>query len=459
MSLPESPLPPVTAAQVLKAHPFLDPHLSDNDPGVLRHLYRLYLRMRGSESAYNDFLNQVLRPVGEDRPLQSNLVTAGYYMNEALHYTNELLLLMPPEARPLVAPHQDVVRCNDVLELLTMIFAPDDPRRSFEAQRKLYLTKLFFDVDHCLEVQRGNEHREYFEGLIQRTVFATVKESRRVEVCYAIRPDGQSMEYSLGRSRPGQECWSFDLQEVQVGRDGRPSHLHVYFYSCRFKREVIPFQYEQGSPRYELHPMEIWPGLTKRRSASIVSKMIRKGESDPKSITDLIGAMFIVENGDELETLREYIYDLLGGVFRVKHVVDTSTRGEDRALLNPQSGFGYKVHKSEIDVLYNSERNPAPLPYLFTVELQLYTLENYLRTIHSHHYANHQELKRRQFLQGLLPYLFPEEIYGAEVVRQALAGPAPEEPVRRATAGGSSESSTGPAPGSPPSSSKELSSR
>lgn len=413
---------PTPADAILQAHPFLDPRLSESQPAVLRNLYKRYLEMRENVDAYNDFLNRILRPVGEKRPLQSNLVSASYYMNEAVHYVNELLTMMPPAARAELAPRPSVQRAGDLLELLGMVFGSDDPRLAYEAQRKLYLTKLFFDVDHCLDVQRGNEHREHFERLMRSAVFSRVTETRRVEVCFAIRPDGQSMEYSLGRTRPGQECWSFDLQEVELERDKRPTQLHVYYYACRFKREVIPFQYEKGADRYELAPTELWPGLTKRRSASIVSKMIRKGEGDPKSIKDLIGAMFIVENPVELDNLRESLYDLLGGIFRVKNVVDTTARGEDRSLLNPYSGMGYKVYKCEVDILYNSERNPAPLPYFYSVELQLYTLENYLRTIHSHHYANHQALKRRQFLQGLLPLLFPEEIYGKSVIEQALRG-------------------------------------
>ena len=434
------PLPPGTPDAILQAHPFLDPKLSASQPSVLRHLYKRYLEMREHTEIYNDFLNRILRPVGEHRPLQSNLVTAGYYMNEAVHYVNELLSMVPPSARGDLTPRPEVVRSGDVLELLSMIFGSDDARLSFEAQRKLYLTKLFYDVDHCLDVQRGNEHREHFERMIRSSVFSKVTETRRVEVCFAIRPDGQSMEYSLGRTRPGQECWSFDLQQIELDRDQRPTQLHVYYYACRFKREVIPFQYERGAEHYELAPTELWPGLTKRRSASIVSKMIRKGEGDPKSIKDLIGAMFIVENPVELETLRETIYDLLGGIFRVKNVVDTTMRGEDRSLLNPYSGVGYKVYKCEIDILYNSERNPQPLPYFYTVELQLYTLENYLRTIHSHHYANHQALKRRQFLQGLLPVLFPEEIYGRDAIDLALVEAEKEvefpDPTAPAQAGG-----------------------
>jgi hypothetical protein len=55
-------------------------------------------------------------------------------------------------------------------------------------------------------------------------------------------------------------------------------------------------------------------------------------------------------------------------------------------------------------------------PYFFPVEVQIYTMETYLRTIHAEHYASHQALKKRQFLLGLVPYLFPAAIYGEEPI-------------------------------------------
>jgi hypothetical protein len=413
---------------VLQGHPFLDPNLSENRPSILRYLYKLYLQMSRSEAEYNAFLNRLLHPAGEERPLESNLATAGYYINEATHYVRDLLELIPEKSRGTVAPHPHIARCSDVLELLSMIFGQPDRLISFEAQRKLYLAKLFFDVDHCWEVQRGGEHKEYLEEILEHEVFSNVAATRRVEICYSLGPDGETINYSVGRLGAGQECWAFDLQQIEMLREGRPIRLNVYFYSCRFKREVVPYEYRRGAERYSLIPTESWPGTSMRRSASIVSKMIRKGESDPRSSRDLIGAMFIVENLNELELLKELLFDVFGGFFRVKSVVDTVSRGEDRLLLNPQSGAGYKVYKVEVDMLYNPVRNPQPMPYFFTVEIQLYTLENYLRTIHSLHYASHRRLKRRQFLEGLVPYLFPPVVYGEEVVRDLTGSLDPSEP-------------------------------
>jgi len=412
-----------------ESHPLLDPSLPENNPEVLRHLYRRFLKIKESQEAYNDFLNLVFHPIGEKRPLQANLTTAAYYLNEAVSFIGELLLMVPQEARGHLTPLPVVMGCPDILELLTLIFESRDTRAAFEAQRKLYLSKLFFDVDHYWEVQRGNEHKEFFESLLQREIFSRTVGRKKIEICYAIGPDGESMEYSVGPNGTNQECWSFDLREIDYVRAGRPVKFNIYYYSCRFKREVIPYQYSRGSEHYQLTPTEIWPGLSKRRSASIVAKMIRKGESDPRWIEDLIGAMFIVENLYEVESLKESLFDALGGIFRVRNVVDTLTSRKDQSRLNPWSGQGYEVYKADVDILYNPPRQKLPMPYFFTAEIQMYTLESYLRTIHSSHYASHQALKRRQFLGGLVPFLFPEKIYGQELARAlAQEAAAPEKP-------------------------------
>jgi len=63
---------------------------------------------------------------------------------------------------------------------------------------------------------------------------------------------------------------------------------------------------------------------------------------------------------------------------------------------------------------------------MFSVEVQIYTVEGFLRTVHSRHYASHQRLKLRQFLIALLPSLFPREIYGDTAI-----DPLPQEPRAR----------------------------
>ncbi|MCB9465759.1 MAG: hypothetical protein H6682_18860 [Candidatus Eisenbacteria bacterium] len=423
-------------SQAFEAHPFLDPEISVNRPDILRYLYNQYLDVIRSRDKYNGFLNTLLHPAGEERLLEANLATSAYYMNEAMHYIQSLLDMVPVGPRETVEPMSQVLDCSDFQELLTLIFNATDPRLAYEARRKLYLTKLFFDVDHSWEVQRGAEHKDHVEAVLEQDLFAHVSERRTVEMCYALGNDGETIVLGADQIQPGQECWAFDLQQVEMLRDGRPVRLNVYYYSCRFKREVVPYQYRKGRELYHFAESELFPAMERRRSASIVSKMLRKGESDPRWIRDLIGVMFIVENLSELEDLKELLFDRFGGHFRVKNVVDTQLNPEDRLRLNPQSGIGYKVYKAEMDILYNSRRHPQPQPYLFTAEIQLYTLENYLRTLHSAHYANHQALKRRQFLEGLVPVLFPAQIYGDEAVRRLVEAAAPVPTVGRNGNGG-----------------------
>ncbi|MBD3161168.1 MAG: hypothetical protein GF346_03205 [Candidatus Eisenbacteria bacterium] len=399
------------------AHPLLDPSLSETDPTAFRMLYKKYLGILQGSQRYNDLLNKMLYPPEEERDLQTNLRTSRYYLREAMQYISGLVQLMPPAARPLVEPNPEVRECSDILELLSMIFANSDARIRFEAQRKLYLSKLFFDVDHSRDVQDGADHKRAFEALLQENLFNGVTSTDRMQVCFAIARDGVSIDYTIGRrERPGEECWNFDVQEIQLMHHGWPIRLHVYFYSCRFKKEVIPYQYRRGETHYALRPTEIWEGLERRRSGSIVSKMIRTGQNDPQQIKDLIGAMFIVHNLVEVEHLKEILVDLFGGPFRVKNVVDTLGGKGQETRLNPFTGSGYRVFKFELDVLHRSKKTPDAPPYFFPVEVQIYTLETYLRTIHSEHYASHQALKRRQFLLGLVPYLFPSKVYGEEPV-------------------------------------------
>lgn len=414
------------------AHPLLDPSLSETNPTAFRMLYKRYLGILQGSDRYNDLLNKMLFPIGEERALQSNLELARYYLNEAMQYTVSLIQIMPPQARAVVDTVPEVRNCTDMMELLSMIFGNTDERVRFEAQRKLYLSKLFFDVDHCREVQDGVAHKECFESLLATHLFSGVVEKKELDINFGIGPDGLSMEYSIGNSTgPGKEHWTFDMQEIQLLHQGWPIRLHIYFYSCRFKKEIIPYQYRKGEKHYALHPIEIWSELDRRRSGSIVSKMIRTGVNDPRQIKDLIGAMFIVENLMEVEHLKEVLVDLFGGPFRLKNVVDTLGDTVQRAQLNPYTGAGYKVFKCELEVLYRNPKAPDSPPYFFPVEIQIYTLEGYLRTIHTEHYANHQALKRRQFLLGLAPYLFPSSVYGEEPIRQCLA-----EGVRAGAVGG-----------------------
>ncbi|MBD3334586.1 MAG: hypothetical protein GF355_03635, partial [Candidatus Eisenbacteria bacterium] len=180
------------------AHPYLDPDLPSSDPRLLRSLYRQYLRIRGDDASYNTFLNKLLRPSGVDRPLQENLREAREFLAETGPYLHGLVALLPPDVREPLSPLPDVEECDDVRELLTMVFEGNDYRRVFEAQREIYLSKLFFDVDHTWEIQRGLVHKRYFESLMDLHILQHTESERNLDICFNMHADGVAIEYTVG---------------------------------------------------------------------------------------------------------------------------------------------------------------------------------------------------------------------------------------------------------------------
>jgi hypothetical protein len=399
------------------AHPMLDPHFLERDPVITRAFRAAHEGMAGGEDAYNRYLNRLLNPIDRPHPLSENLEAARRYFVDVNAYLNEVRSLLPADARRSLTMDAEVAARSDVQGLLDLVFRGDTPRIRFEAQRKIYLAKLLFDIDHDPGVQKGPFHKEYFEDVLERELWVGTKRMKAVDLFFELAEDGMRVKICTRRSHLGQERWRFYMTRL-ARRGARP--VHIYHYACRFKREVAGFRYHEGKAEYEIEEQPIWATLHERRSGSILSKMIRKGEVHPSQIQDIIGAMFIVRNAREVDALQEVLFSIFGGPLRWKNTVNTIRFPGDRALLNAQSGKGYEVLKGDVDVLCHAGQNGRP-PYLYSVEVQIYTLEGFLRTVHSRHYASHQRLKLRQFLEGLLPALFPVEIYGRETVRLCLA--------------------------------------
>jgi hypothetical protein len=407
---------PSTLEPDYSAHPMLDPQFLDRDPISSRVLARYYLAMSKSEDDYNRHLNPLLNPLERSQTLARNLETARRYLVDVNAYLREILQLLDAPARKPLAMDAEVAARNEVLGLLDLAFRGETPRVKFEAQRKLYLAKLFFDIDHDPGVQMGPVHKAYFDEVLDKALWSHATRAKRIDLFYELAEDGMHITVNTRRTGPNQEKWSFHLTPVRR-RGRRP--IHVYHYSCRFKREVAPFRYRRGEATYEFREKPIWETLHERRSGSILSKMIRKGEVHARKIQDIIGAMFIVKDLHEVEALQETLFGIFGGPLHWKDRVNTIRFPEQRARLSAQSGRGYEVLKSDVDVLF-APPDDGEKPYIFSVEVQIYTVQGFLRTVHSRHYASHQNLKLRQFLEGLLPYLFPREVYGDVVIRRCL---------------------------------------
>jgi hypothetical protein len=397
-----------------RVHPFLDPKLPSREPPLARIWLTTYRRIARDPSIYAEILRTYTSPVASRG---SSRIQLTRYFRDADAYLDDLLLLVPPSFADQMRVYPETRRANDMLQLLERTFEGPDPRTRYEAQRKLYLAKLLFDVDHCRSVRDGPSHQARFERILREGLWPDLVGDRSVEVCcrFTEKTNG-SQEFLVGVPPDAMStCWRFQVRKLPA-KNGDPE-IEVYHYRSRFKREANPDPGRTAEHGFlTLTERLRWPGLG-RRSGSIVSKMLRRGIADPLMVEDLLGAMFIVGDRRQAYALERRLLQLLGGPFRWRDRVDTLSGERDREKMDLRSSSGFRVLKGIVEVLTEDEAGASP--YFFGVEVQIFPLEAYLRTLHAEHFASHYAYKRRQFLIDLLPLLFPSEIYGKEAAHLA----------------------------------------
>lgn len=398
-----------------RIHPFLDPKMPSRRPAIARIWLATYRRILKDPGYYASMLHSYALPAGREA---DSFQALNRCFRDADAYVDDLLRLVPESLADQMAPVSETRRTNDMLGLLRTTFDGPDSRVRYEAQRKLYLAKLLFDVDHCRTVQDGPRHKRYFESFIQEHLWKELAGGRSIEVCCRFEDphaDGEG-DFVVGvPPEAGALCWRFQVRKLPP-KNGDPE-IEIYHYRARFKKEANPAPGERTDNGFlTLQEKPRWPGLG-RRSGSIVSKMLRRGIGDPRMVEDLLGAMFIVGNRRQAYALERKLIHVLGGPLRWRDRIDTLVGERERDKLDARSVSGFRVLKSIVDVLTEDPISPAP--YFFSVEVQIFPLENYLRTLHARHFASHYAYKKRQFLHDLLPMLFPSEIYGKETAHLA----------------------------------------
>lgn len=401
------------------SHPLLDPTLWDRHSRLSRWIEYTWNRIQDDDAAYRREAARLLRPLlaprEESDTVAGDLARIAGYLREANVYLKSAIRLLPATAQAHVDLLPEVAGCDDLRELLAIVFTGGDPRRRFEAQRKICLANLLLDIDASRPIQDGPLHLAYFEELLQAALWRYRSEQHEVAIGYRLDPDGETIRYT---SRPGTGDQVFTFRSSLLERrDGRrTTTIDVLYSSCRFKLSVLPLSFETVDGRQRVQEPARWSEMRQRRSGSVLSKMIRRGINDPSQIADLLGAMFIVFDESAVDDLIELLDAGLGNPFGWRNVTDAFRAVPAGAGLNPHAGRGYQVFKGDVDILIPSEAPHRP-PYRFTVEIQVHTLQSFLRTVCATHHSHHRALKLRQFLGGLVPYLFPAAVYGTRWLR------------------------------------------
>ena len=395
------------------AHPLLDPTFFEHERDALRHYARLMRENLRNPWRYQDLLNRLLHPMYEKHSLEVNERIIASYLRDASAYIAQLVLLLPPQERERYRCNEEVANTNDFHQLAKVLFRERDPRRTFEARRKLYLTKLLIQIDHTRRIQEGPRHKRFLLSLLDRGLWAYVRESREVELSYTVDETGIHVREALGRGE-GYHWFRFNTRRVVRDLPGGPYDIPIYHVAARFKLDGAPVA---GMRQKDRRSSDL-PRLERIRSASVLSKMLRKRINDPVVITDILGLRFIVESEREVSKLADLLHHVLGGPLAFRNQVDLFRFPEQHAEMNRFSSSDFKVFKEDVDILCAPGRGEVMRPYLFPVELQIFTVESYLRTVHRRDNASHRSYKRRQFIEGVFPYVFPAEIYGRPSVEE-----------------------------------------
>lgn len=392
------------------AHPLLDPAFGASRSRVLALTRQKYRRMLVDDEVFRRELARLLQP-GDEESADLAVLTAraADYLDEADVYLASTIELLPAAARPHVLPLPQVADCDDVRGLIALSFRADQPRLAYEARRKLFLAQTLLQIDQSRHVQDGQQHMEHFEHLLNEGLWRHTSQVHDLDIGFHISDDGSHVVYTA-RPGAGDQKWHFRSTFVQKREAGRIVSLDILYYSCRFKRSVTPVSFEIVDGRRQVLERIRWGELRRQSSGSILSKMIRNGINNPDVIADMIGAMFIVHDNEALDDLLLLLDAAVGAPFGWRNVTDTFSR-EPGQELNAFSSKQFKVFKGDVDILYPDPRGGAA--YRFPVEIQILTLEAYLRTVCGAHEASHLALKLRQFLYGLVPRIFPREVYGS----------------------------------------------
>ena len=400
------------------AHPLLDPDFAVKGSRLL-YLTRLnFRRIVRDDDVYRQELSRIFHPQGNDQSGDQNraalIALAAEYLREADIYLTSTIELLPAGNRAIVLPLPLVTDCNDVRDLMGIAIHGEGERLRYEARRKLCLAQMLIQIDQSRIIQDGPAHKAHFEEILNEELWRNTKQIHDLTVGYHISEDGHNINYT---SRPGAGDMRWDFRstfiEKQSGR--RSIALDILYYNCRFKRSVTPISFEIVDGAHRVLENIRWGDMRQETSGSVLSKMIRKGINNPDEIGDIIGAMFIVNDNEALTDLLILLDSCIGTPFGWRNVTDTLNEQPGGSSLNTYSSKGFKVFKGDVDVLIGEPGGSTN--YRFPVEIQIFTLESYLRTVCGAHDANHLTLKLRQFLYGLAPKIFPRQIYGSDWLR------------------------------------------
>lgn len=419
-----------------ESYAHFDPKVSQNGPEKL-----IFLKIAASrepanviKGRLNSYLNIKFNDTAHFRSYEENMRTFSWYSAHVSGIIEDILGMaaFPKEITECIKEDARVRDCKDILGMLSLYRAAEEPRLRFEILRKLGLIVLL--------------------SRTRRSVFVQAVDTRMVDVWKAFRK-------RLGRD--GKLClnyyfWLDSHNKVRFCKEKHEAErLHLQDSESRrcialrtfpLQRFVCrPFRTPGG---HEIMKMEIRNKLNhaeKPYYTSFIEKMLRKNLEFPSSVRDIVGIKIVVGTEDEIPDVIDDIETFLGG---------SSTRKKEknsyhkfgRRPLSVFSSPDYFVWKAIYDItlphpsiqqverllalakdselqleLKKMQNNYIENPRDFLIEVQLQDIKSYLQSMASGSPTSHALLKRNQVRSNSFYKFFPKEIY-EPVIRKLKQG-------------------------------------
>ena len=261
-------------------------------------------------------------------------------------------------------------------------FAADDPRVRFEAQRKIYLAKLLLDIDHS----PPHPGRSAAPGLLRGTAAArrsgaTRARSTSSSIGFHMDADGESIRYT-SRPRPGRPAAGTSSRSSWRRRlAGRKIALDMLYYNCRFKRSVDPLSFEIVDGQHRVLERVRWGEMRQHTQRLDPLQDDPQGDQQPRR--------------DRRPARRHVHRPRRGRPERPAHAARRRPRQPLRLAQRHRhprpattgraasTATAAAATRSSRATSTSSSRpaTPALPPYRFSVEIQIHTLESFLRTV------------------------------------------------------------------------------
>lgn len=201
-----------------RMHPLLDPMLPRRQRSALRFWLPVYRKLRAAPRESEELLRRFVTTATGLPQLPVQPVEQ--YFEDADRYVEDLLRVVPAAMAESLRLLPETRRMGDLATLLEGMFRGATSRVRYEAQRKLCLIMLLFDIDHTRAVRDGPRHRAIFEQLLEQTIWADLKCDDEREFCFSLvcGPDGRQRLMRVPTSARDRKVEEIVRRTCRVGR-------------------------------------------------------------------------------------------------------------------------------------------------------------------------------------------------------------------------------------------------